>query len=409
MKLMLNNKIHLKDEKGIVFLVILSAFLLRIIFMLEIPAWQSPDEYPHYWVIEKIANDNSLPDTDPDFPAYEAFQPPLYYIFASVIVKMSREEIAFSLDYTKPPMLLIAIRFLSVIAGVLVLIFLYLLVNEIPELNRYDRIASVAFAAFLPTFVGVTATVNNDAFAILFSTISLFYILKPVWNNKMALKAGFWAALALCTKLSTIILLPIIVLRFVFLEKSCIYSRVKWGFLSIGTWAIGAFIFITRNVIQFDAIIKSDPGYDASFSFSVSFMIWALRNLMWSFWLAFGRVYDIVLYPNVYLIVLIPLFFLAGLGIIRYYRDHANLVLFLSISILISIVSSLYYTFSYPPGTTTSWGKNLYPVLPLIAILFNIGWNSVHRKCKGVIMSIVTIFMLLGCFWVLVIVQSLKS
>jgi hypothetical protein len=125
--------------------------------------------------------------------------------------------------------------------------------------------------------------------------------------------------------------------------------------------------------------------------------------LMWSFWLAFGRTYNIVLTPYLYILILVPLLFLAGFGIIKYFKNHSQVTIFLITSILISIFSSLYYTFSYPPGTTTSWGKNLYTVLPLIAILLTVGWNSAIPKLKKWIVNMVTILMFLGCFWVLLV------
>jgi 4-amino-4-deoxy-L-arabinose transferase-like glycosyltransferase len=275
----LNGKSSLINEQKIISLFIFLGLLIRLIFVFAIPAWQSPDEYPHYWVMEKIADENALPDTNPNFPAYEAFQPPLYYIIGSIVVDLYQEDIVFTLDYITPPTLLLLIRLLSAIAGMLVIFFTYLIVKEIPDLKPYDRIGSVVFVAFLPTFIGVSSTVNNDTFAVLFSAICLYYILKPNWDNKIALKSGFWAGIALATKLSSVVLLPIIFLRLLLLGIN-VHNRIRWLLLSILTWSIGASIFLIRNLIQFGSVFISDPGYEAKFSFSISFLVWALRNLM---------------------------------------------------------------------------------------------------------------------------------
>lgn len=369
--------------------------------MITIPSWQSPDEYPHYWVIQEIADSNTLPNCSPDFPYYEAFQPPLYYVISSLIVKIYSDELAFSMKPVNPPLLLIMLRFLSVIAGVLTIYFSYLIYKNIPNIDSKDRLLGIAFLSILPTFVGVTSTVNNDAFVVLFSSISLFYISKPVWTNRNAIWSGFWAGIALLTKLSSAFIVPILLFRifqFKYVKKN---SKIKWIILSITAWSFGFIIFALRNIFQFGNILISDPGFETKFSFSFNHIIWAIRNLLWSFWFAFGRIYEIIPSPLIYIIIILPLLLLAIYAWFKICKVHSNLFQFSIISIILGVFSSLSYTLSYPPGTTTSWGKNLYPILPIIVIFLIVGWNSVFRKHKIIISISTIIVMLISCIWVL--------
>ena len=389
------------DTKVFIPLIFLSALIIRLCFAILTPAWQSADEYPHYWVIEKIASTHALPESTPEFPSYEAFQPPLYYIIAAFVAELYPEKLTFSSTPASPPALLIMLRLLSVIAGVFILYFSYLIFKNIPDLKFKDILLSLLFLSFLPTFVGVTSTVNNDTFAILFSTISLYYLTQKKWDVNIAFMSGLWAGIAILTKLTSVVLVPVIAFRIITCSRGKINRMIKWGAASFLAWSIGAVILIIRNIIQYGSLPAVNPGVQTHFSISGGHFIWALRNLFWSFWMAFGRIYQVIPNPIVYLVIALPLTILAIAGWFRIYKDHDALLQLIAVAVFFSILSSLFYTFSYLPGTMTSWGKNLYPVLPFFAIFFVAGWNSVSKRFPSSLSISAVLMMLIGSVWAL--------
>jgi hypothetical protein len=388
-------------ESTVFFLLLVLSLLIRSYFTVAIPTWQSPDEYPHYWIIKNIADNNRLPTSTADFPSYEAFQPPLYYIISASIAKLFPEDIPFSTRPSPPPREIVVLRFLSVVAGLLCIYFSYRIYKNIPNLQPSYRLLSVAFLSVLPTFVGVTTTINNDAFAILFSAISLMYIVKSEWTTKTALWSGFWAGIALLTKMSSMALVPILLFRIYQLRSVEKNLKFRWSLLAFLAWSLGASALVLRNIVQYERVFVLNPAVETQFAFSLRHLLWAIRNLTWSFFLAFGRIYQVRPPAIVYIITIIPLLMAAVYGSIRVIHKHSELLQLILVSIICGVSSSLYYTCSYPRGTMSSWGKNLYPILPLIAIFLIVGCNSVFRRRSVLISVIVITIMALGCFWAL--------
>ncbi len=352
---------------------------MRLGFAMLVPAWHAPDEYAHYWVIERLATTRSFPLSSPEFPAYEAYQPPLYYVVAAGLFGALTAGATFSPEPALPGAGLLVLRLLSVLAGVLTVLFAYRFFAEIRELSRADRLLATLFSAFLPTFVGLTATVNNDAFVVLFSTLCLYFAVKQRGERRAAFWSGFWAGMALLTKMNALILIPVVLLLVLRRQDAPGALRLRWAVVFLSAWAVGAALLAVRNFMLYGHVLVLNPGAPMQWHFSFSSLIWALRNLAWSFWFAFGRTYEVVLPAPVYVIVvgLFLLFALAGWKNVLSARSALPGNIFFAVSI--ATFASLYYTFSYPPGAMTSWGKNLYPVLVFAALFFAIGWNAVSN------------------------------
>lgn len=392
------------SENKTIALLFAAALVLRLGFVLATPAWQSPDEYPHYWVVHKIAAEHRLPASSPVFPAYEAFQPPLYYVVAGALLSpFHTGALRFTPEPAPPPGLLLLMRLLSVAAGLLTLYFSFRMMQRLTGPTPADRIAGIAFLSFLPTFAGLTATVNNDAFTVLLASVSLFVLVRPAVDARTAFCSGLWAGAALLTKLSALILLPVILFH-LYQRQRAARPRQPRLYLAAGAgWAAGALLLTARNVLQYGSVLALNPGVGRAIDVSPGHLVWALRNLNWSFWLAFGRTYQITLPPAVYLFTVLPLLAAAGFGWLRLRRTHRDLLHLLLFAILGASVLSLGYTLLYPPGTMTSWGKNLYPVLPLAAVFFANGWNGVSRKISFAAL----VLMAAGCGWALLTLRHL--
>ncbi|UCC45674.1 MAG: glycosyltransferase family 39 protein [Candidatus Zixiibacteriota bacterium] len=396
-----------KRYRTILLTVIAAALCVRVLFAVLTPAWFSADEYPHFWYAEQIARETSLPESRPVFPAYESYQPPLYYVAAALMVKLSPEMSVYSEEMNAPGTQLLILRLLSVLMGMVTILLMVRILDRLPDLTPADKLCGVAFVAFLPTYVGITSTVSNDAAVILLSTVSLYYCLHAQWTRRVAFLCGLWAGLALLTKMNAAILLPVIILRAWQVADRERSIAGRWVLIALGGWIIGAVVLTARNLIMYDGLLAINPGLPQEWTVSIPEVWGAVRNLTWSFWLAFGRLYRVTPAPIVYIVTAFPLMALAVLGWIRIYKRQFSLFALLGIGIGVAIAASLWYTLAYPPRVMTSWGKNLYPVLPLIAVFCVLGWRAISGRFSAAVPVVASVVLLTGCVWGLIRLAAL--
>jgi 4-amino-4-deoxy-L-arabinose transferase-like glycosyltransferase len=388
------------------FLIILfAAIAIRMAFVFAIPAWLSPDEYPHYWIAKEIAEKGEYPMHSLEFPKYEAFQPPLYYIALSVPVYLQNNAIPFSEEIKGPSFNLILLRLISVFLGALSIIFAYLFFHNIRSLKEDEALYAAAFIALLPTFAGVNASLNNDSLVILLSIISLYYASKHNLKLLDIILAGLSGGLAFITKMSA---LPVFIIGLYLIIKCLPPLKKNYVFLPayILPWLVFALLLFYRDLLLYGDIFVIAPEKERFFGFSFAYAIWAVRNLVYSFWLAFGRYYDVVPPPLAYLITFFPIMILALLGWIKRKVEDKNLLLEITIAVFISAAASLYYTLTYKEGTMTSWGKNLYPVLPYFALFFILGWKKFLNNY--IVPNICLSILLLWNIWAVINISAVK-
>ncbi|UCD94371.1 MAG: hypothetical protein JSU69_11515, partial [Candidatus Zixiibacteriota bacterium] len=146
-------------------------------------------------------------------------------------------------------------------------------------------------------------------------------------------------------------------------------------------------------------LVAINPGFESQFSLSAELLGRALRNLTWSFWLAFGRFYQVKPGAIVFLLTALPIMLLSLIGWKRIYHDYIRWFQAVAGSLVIGVIISLLYTFSYPEGNMTSWGKNLYPLLPILALVMVLGLRSVSRRWSYAVPVTAIIIMAAGCIW----------
>ncbi len=178
------------------------------------PAWQAPDEPAHYNTIRQVAEAGCCPVIEPgDWSSaylaqltssrfapellgdlhsiqYEDHQPPLYYLLASLVFRLSAGD-------------LLALRLFSVSLGAGVVILSYLVCRRIMPGKPHVAMAVMALVAFLPQHLHMLSAVNNDALAELLAGLALLWMLRyleagdpPLWQ------LGFVIGLAFLTKLT---------------------------------------------------------------------------------------------------------------------------------------------------------------------------------------------------------------
>ncbi|MEM6284983.1 MAG: hypothetical protein AAF787_22520 [Chloroflexota bacterium] len=135
---------HRRIEYGILGAIVTGYLLVGVLYALQTPAWQAPDEPAHYNYIAQIAENGCCPVIamgdwdnaylealkaarfDPALTAdiatieYEDHQPPLYYLGGAAIYTLAPQQAR-----------LAALRIYSVLLGAGVVIFSYLVARQL--------------------------------------------------------------------------------------------------------------------------------------------------------------------------------------------------------------------------------------------------------------------------------------
>ncbi len=158
-------------------LFICAAYLVvAALFAVYTPPWQSPDEPAHYNYVAQVAERGCCPVIEMDdwnlaylsqltsqrfalelldnlgALQYEDHQPPLYYLLASVVYKLTNGS-------------LIGLRLFSALIGLGVILSTYSIGRVMYPEHPWIGLGAAAFATFLPQHVAILASVNNDGLA----------------------------------------------------------------------------------------------------------------------------------------------------------------------------------------------------------------------------------------------------
>lgn len=171
-------------ERGLLAIILLGYAIVGAAFAIFTPAWQAPDEPAHYNYVAQVARNGCCPvievgDWDQaylkqlttehfkpellgklDTIQYEDHQPPLYYLLASVVFKVTNGS-------------LVALRLFSVLLGAGIVVCAYgvgkVMLPNAPAVG----LGAAAVVAFVPQHVAMLAAVENDALAELLIAVTL--------------------------------------------------------------------------------------------------------------------------------------------------------------------------------------------------------------------------------------------
>ncbi|MFN8489809.1 MAG: glycosyltransferase family 39 protein [Caldilineaceae bacterium] len=280
-------------------LILLLYGLVAIRFALLTPAWQAPDEPAHYNYIATIATQHALPvlkmgdydqdllnqllstHFDPRLPVanlrYESYQPPLYYLLATPVFWLSKEN-------------LLALRLLNVLFGAIAILLLYCCLVLVLPTKPLLSLGAAAFAASLPMHVAVMAAVNNDVLAEVWVLAALLVLLQWIRRQFYTLATsmqktnshgqlivlGLLLGLGLLTKLYAYILAPISVLMIVLVLwrnqrtwrsvlqgiYAALWVMIPAGLLGLPMWWRNAQLYGVRDLLGLgwhDRVVVGQP------------------------------------------------------------------------------------------------------------------------------------------------------
>jgi len=236
------------------------------------PLWSIPDEIGHLAYVYDIAEERGIPllgeskidsdimssykGTDGARPSnnWIAQHPPLYYILASIPLKIGRQITKDKETLFKLP------RIVSAISGGLALFVIFSTIQLI-GLDAYRSILIASAIGFIPMFTHLCSGVNHDSSLLFFSATAVYFLTKFIMNKNIhdAYWSGLWMTLTAAIKMTSWVIIPpflaIIGFQILFSQKKWIKHTIK---VSVLTLAI-PILWMGRNFYYF-----ADPLYTAS-------------------------------------------------------------------------------------------------------------------------------------------------
>jgi len=393
-------------------LILVTFIVLGTTYSLVTPIFEAPDEIYHYFFIKHLADGKGLPVQDPENPGLweqEGSQPPLYYLIGAlatfwsdtsdaedllwynpqrnvgrpqdpgnknVIVHTQRE----SFPFQGTALAVHLIRLLSVLLGAGTVFLTYRLALEIFPDHKHRAVGAAAINAFIPQFLFISGTVNNDNLVVFLSSLALLLLMRniqyPISNTHRILGIRYWVllgfvlGLACLSKLSGLGLL--ILTAIIVIVETCRHRSLKplvGGMIILALALAVAGWWYVRNWTLY-----GDPtGLNMmlavvgrrSLSPSLSGLWGEFRGLRMSFWALFGW-FSILVAPAAYAILVLILWLaIVFLGLVR-------------------------WTWTTPG----SQGRLLFPAISAISILLMLGLSQfVPRRHTNILVSAVSLAM----------------
>jgi len=183
--------------------------LLRIALAWQTPAYQAPDEEAHVRYVRYLAERHAFPVQTSHVNApthdWEYYQPPLYYLLLAPIHAAARGG--------GELMALRVLRLCSVLLWALQLALVWRALRVLGVRDPMVVTTATAVSALLPTYVFISAMVNNDNLLIVLSTAVLAATAADRDGRGVAW-IGVLLGLALLTKLSAVVLVVAVAASF---------------------------------------------------------------------------------------------------------------------------------------------------------------------------------------------------
>lgn len=275
--------------------------LFSLAFAFIIPPFEAPDESGHLNYVNFLQKHRTLPNqlTDSLKEPLQGHQPPLYYLTLYSINYLFHGDKNFSYrlvpnplhvwnggknqhvpyymhsdDSDKPDKFFYVFRVLSVLLGVLNLFFIYKIALPVLKDEKL-ALVPVVIAATLPQFAFISGVINNDNLVNLFSTLSIYYLLKAInraEGYKYYILTGLFLGLGVITKKTIYFMFPVLAITLLIelfskagLQKK---NKVK-GF---------AIILLSAVIVSLPYIIRNIQIYQTFLGFREEYLTFGVMN-----------------------------------------------------------------------------------------------------------------------------------
>jgi hypothetical protein len=388
------------------------------------PAWQAPDEPAHYNYIRSLATGEGFPVmevgdydqayisrlTSEAFPSglsvasleYEDHQPPLYYLLATPVYWLFGGAV-------------LGLRLFSLLLGVAGIGMLFLLLREFRPAEPAIAWLGGGLVAFVPQFVAIMASINNDALVLPLLWLWLWLALRYLRGAVPARAIGLVAGALLLTKTTGYGVLPLAVLLVVLRVRRAGMSP-KWGVGQLAAILVPAGLlgglWWLRDVSVYgwpdllglarhDLVVVGQPR---TADWIAAQGLWPfLRDATWtlfrSFWGQFGWmgvVLDVRIYQGLAIFTALTIYGAAwhALDAMGRKRDAqaSDGWILLGAAALITVAMVVGYNLTF----VQHQGRYLYPALPLVALLSVLGWQRLVGRQLAVGTALMLLLMVVA-------------
>ncbi len=345
------------NRKRAIYVIFVLALTLRLVYAFLNPVYNAPDEQSHFKYVNYLVQEGHFPKALSKVGAptndWEYYQPPLYYLVSVPILSV------FDSIYS--------LRVFSVVLSMGVILLIYL---------SFGSLLAAGFAAFLPTYIGLSASINNDNLLIFFFTLLFFLILK---NYKNPFVLGVLCGALFLTKYPGLIALLFVAGLFLYERK------FKHFFLTSATAFVLIFPWLLRNQTLYGSWLAMEVANEASnLPFTLRNFAWVLKGIVHTFWMIFGIYNNQAFYfdSNWLLGGYVVLFGVLSICLLRgFFRvwlgDNQTYKLFCVLG-AVFVALTLMFAFHYRQPQ----GRFLYPVLLPLSLFWKEGFEALKQDAK---------------------------
>lgn len=442
--------------------IITAAFVaLAALYVWAIPPLEGSDEFEHFAYVTWLIEQRSFPiqgEAGWNTPVrQESGQPPLYYFLASLPARLAGTQppvvfrpnpyFRYDLDPTRPDnkntalhyptdtgggwLALYLARTVSVLSGILLIVFVYKLAETVLPDRPGVAAAAAAFTAFIPQVIFHSSHVSNDILAAAFSTAALWQLARIIrfgGSRRRGVALGMFLGLAALVKVHTLLIgLPVALgFGWLLLGRGSIKQgnsfRETWvtatgaalGFLATAGW------WFVRGWLRYGSFLGLDTHCYQELSTCGPFrLVWpnrvAWRDTFRSFWAAFGlaniRPYDWIYWIFAGLVILAAV----GLGLLVIRRVQARKtpstnpmnpptdphLLVLLILLGSAIAGNVILLYLWMQQILATYGRLLYPSLGAIVVLIIAGLWELRPRLARLAWVLPAMLAVVSPFWLI--------
>jgi 4-amino-4-deoxy-L-arabinose transferase-like glycosyltransferase len=404
------------------------------------PPLEASDEGGHFAFVLHVKEHHRLPDarrlSDAILGHQEMLQPPLYYVLGALVAApvdtrdayrffvprpnapIGRADIAGpknmwlqggnrSFPYRRTRLAIALVRALSMLMGIATVILTYQIGRAIAPGDRWIARLAAALVAFNPMFVFIASSINNDNLATMLVCWCVLLLVQnaggPV-DRAAALRLGVLTGAAALTKVSALILAPILTVGLLARRQPQVRAWLVAGVVAAALWvwwpirnqalygdwfgltALAALAHATRPDVRPWALLEEWSGFVKSY---------------WGVFGGFNVVFPEPFYRVFYL------FSALGVGgaavVLLRPGAHAAGVRLLGFVSLVNLVAVAHWT----SGVTGSQGRYMFPSIAAMAVLFALGASLTGRRARTWIAAAAVGFLIFTAFYgALVLIPS---
>lgn len=397
--------------------------LIGIVYIWATPIFEASDELWHFGMVEVLRETGELPVQDASarqtIYRQEGSQPPLYYILGAVITAgidisdadawreynpHAKVGIA-NVDDNKnivlhddlhPPLqgtvlAVMVLRGFSLLLGAVTIAAVYHIARTLFPDQPSIALVAAGVTAFNPMFLFIAGSVNNDNLVTALNSVALLLFVKTLLNGfdtRRSLLLALLLALATLSKLSGVVLVPVVIAGAVWLV---LRNRDWRGFVFLGVamatlWAIIAGWWYVRNIVLYDelfgtAMMAAVAG-ERTDAANLLTLINEFEGFRIAYWGLFGTVNIMTFRPFYTLMDVLTIAAVAGTlwGFWQIWKTKRE-SLFVPLALLASVTLLGFVSVgAWTLQTYASQGRLLFPFVGATSILLAWGWHTLTRS-----------------------------